>query len=133
MQTKFDLIDFTPFSFKEWKKRYQSDIRTAVKWDGIKRGKCGLIVANKDTKMYLPWYNGKHWMDGEPQRVEIGNKLRLVRLPALKVKDEYLILDGCHRMTELKPMLVLLDWLETPNMRYFVEMRNEYWFGKWEW
>jgi len=128
IQTKFDIIDFSSLTAAQWRKRYKSDIRVSVKWDRVKIKQCGIIKADKKTKILLPWYGkNRSWMDGSPKKIKIGTDLRLIRIPALKIcKDDFLVLDGCHRLTELNPSIVIIDWITTKDTRYFVDIRNEY-------
>ena len=91
------------------------------------------------------------WMDGKPVKVKLdfnisrnSKDLVLLRLPAIKVPiyaDDYhkkikcdccktfFVLDGCHRLTELKPRLIILDWIELKDndVRYIVDFYNEFW------
>ena len=102
---------------------------------------------------------GTGWMDGKPVKWELGKNLVMLRLPAIKIlkwsdyfhdknyadkqgkekeiqykasrkgKWVYLVPDGCHRLTELKPSLVILDWVQIreDDKRYFYDFYNEFW------
>ena len=101
-------------SWKEWRKRYKHWIRTMFEPSKKLRRtpKVGLLLASSTTKMYLPHYKHGGWQDGIPVQIKNGSNLVLVRLPAVKIGDRFLLLDGVHRMKELKPAMVLLDWVE---------------------
>ena len=130
-QIKFSVLDFCPLTWKEWKVWYKSDIRVSVRWEKLKKAKVGLALADAGTVMFLPWYaGGANWLDDKPPlRAHVGNKDCIVRVPALKLKKGYLILDGCHRITELKPKLIYLDWIEA-DKRCFVDLRSLFWFNE---
>ena len=120
-----------PFTFEQWKQVYKSKIRILWKMKALRKIRCELIRAEKTTKMYAPWYDDGDWMDGKPKRLSLGNKNTVIRLPALRIADKYLILDGNHRINELHPNTVFLDYLdlEKKDYKYFVDLHNPFWGG----
>lgn len=131
MQTIFDLIHFKKLNFKEWKFRYLSDIRIGILWKNLKDVNVGILLV-KNHQIYLPKYGkDKSWMNGKPIKVNEGKRLILVRLPAIRIKNKYLILDGYHRLKNLKPKLIILDYLRLSQSqyRYIIDLYNEYWMG----
>lgn len=115
----------------EWRTRYQRWIRTMR--EPSKRLKSvpsvGLIVATPKTQIYLPAYTDGGWQDGKPVRASIGTNPVLIRIPALKIRERYLLLDGVHRLTDLKPAFVLIDYAEftASDMTYWMDTFNVYW------
>lgn len=131
VETLFDVMDFQPLSWADWKKRYRRHIRVSCEPDRVKHTpKVGLSVASSD--IWMTWYDKGGWQDGVPRKVSIGTETRLIRIPVLRVKGRLLALDGMHRLTELRPAMVLMDWIEprVSDLIYFTDMHNTYW-RKW--
>lgn len=129
IQVAWDSIQMEPYTFEQWKQVYKSKIRVGWKVDALENVRCGLIRAEKTTKLYAPWYDNGNWMDGKPRRLSLGDKNTVVRLPALRVDGKYLILDGNHRINELRPNTVFLDYLDLAkkDLKYFVDLHNPFW------
>lgn len=121
-------MDFAPLSWEEWATRYKRHIRVFAQTARLKhKPKVGLSVAS--GPIYIPWYDTGDWIDGKPKSVTVGTTTRLVRLPALSVGGRFLVLDGVHRLTELRPAFVLLDWIKPvkSDLVYFLDMHNPTW------
>lgn len=128
----FDCIELEPYeSYQKWLRRYKGSIRTNVSWKDIKKAKVGFHIAHEATKLVFPWYeDGKGYRDGEPKIYHIGLKPVLLRVPALKLDINYLILDGCHRISEMEPRWLILDTIEA-EPRYFSDCFSPFWLSKW--
>ena len=120
--------------WNEWKTRYKPWIR--VLKESSKRlrrtPKVGLLVVDNKTKMFLPHYLSGGWQDGRPMLMSVGNHPALIRIPAVKLRERYLILDGIHRLMEFRPAFVLLDYVEFlgTDAHYWLDTYNVYW-RKW--
>lgn len=129
----FDYIEFKGINYQQWKQRYKSSIRISIELGKIKRPKTGFLVADEKTNLKLCWYKKGNYRDGEIKKASIGNKNVLIRIPAIKINDEYLVIDGCHRLTQLKPRFILIDYIEPKkeDLRYISDCFNDYWLSKW--
>lgn len=123
----FDCIQFRPYDWNGFKQRYRGAVRCVIAWDRIKKPKMGLSLLEKSQKINLVWYEGGDWRDGKPKKFGLGDKLALVRIPCCKVGDAFVALDGNHRLTSIKPKLVLIDWFE-PKLKdrvYVTDLLNK--------
>ena len=134
-QLTFDLLRFHPLkSVKEWLTRYRGSIRCVVEVDAMKHGgKVSLVHAQPgEHSLWLPWYKKGTWRTGIPKQAKwTGKNLILTRIPAvaLKTKNHFLLVDGCHRITELNPAFVLLDVYHptVETRRAFTDLFNWNW------
>lgn len=110
-QPIFDVIEFSAMSWKEFKKRYGSSIRVSNEIGKIKPISIDLVLANKEMDLYGVWYSEGGWRDGNQTKLETGKNPILIRIPVFKIhkSNDYLVVDGMHRITELKPGLILMD------------------------
>ena len=124
----FDSIVFRPMSLIGWKRRYGTATRISRDFRRIRKAKVGIKLAHKETEMYLVHYKNGDWRDGEPKRAQVGSVLMLCRLPAVKVGDKFLIIDGTHRLGE-RPAMVILDYLILPKSEwvYITDLFNKFW------
>ena len=104
MELDFNTIKFHPLGLDEYKKRYRASIRVDFDVDKVSGVEPGLVLPRADHPLKLAW-------NEEPQVVTKGAAPALVRLPALIVEGEIWILDGHHRLCDLKPRWVVLDTL----------------------
>lgn len=125
-------IVFRPLDIDQWRGIYQSAISVCIKWDKIKVIKVGIKMLNLDDIVYLPHYKNGDWIDGTPETISPGDNLALIRIPGLKVNGKYIIFDGCHRIKQLKPKIVIIDYIETnkKSHKYFIDLHNPFWMGK---
>lgn len=121
----FDSLLFSSMSLRDWKRRYGGSIRISCSLKRIKKAVSGLCLATKQTKMYLVHYDNGDWRDGKPKKVKIGIAPMLIRVPAIKIGDIFLLIDGCHRMKN-SPMFVVLDYLDLPESerKYITDLYN---------
>lgn len=121
----FDSLTFRPMTLQEWKRRYRGVIRISCSLKRIMKAVPGLHLATKQTRMYLVHYDHGDWRDGTPQRVSVGTTPMLVRIPAIKVGNAFLLIDGCHRM-KMNPAFVVLDYLDLPvsERKYVTDLYN---------
>lgn len=110
-QLSFDAIELSAMTWKEFKTRYFSSIRVSNDVWGIKPVSIELIQATNEMDLWGVWYEGGTWRDGENVKLEIGNKMVVVRIPVFKIEktNDYLVVDGMHRITKLKPSIILMD------------------------
>jgi len=124
----FDTIVFRPMNLAVWKLRYGKATRISRDFRRIRKAKVGIKLADRETEMYLVHYTKGDWRDGEPKRAQIGSRLMLCRLPAVKVGNKFLIIDGTHRLGE-RPAMVILDYLILPKSEwvYINDLFNKFW------
>lgn len=106
----FDVLRFYPLLWDEFVRRYSGSIQPTVIWKKIVAPHVGLTILAPGQSIDLVWYKGGDWRDGEPRHVRPGKAKALIRIPAVKVKRKLIALDGCHRLTQLRPQIVLVDW-----------------------
>ena len=107
----FSLISFKKLSWKLFKKIYLSSIRVNSDVAKITPVKLEVILADDKMKLFGVWYSKGSWRDGKQKKLKIGSKNILVRLPAFRIKgsDNILVVDGMHRVADLKPKMIVLD------------------------
>jgi len=111
----FDLISFSPLPLQEYKQRYRSSIRVDFKLDNVIGVAPGIVFPHQNIPLNLTW-------DESIKVVTKGSNSILVRLPALIVDGELFILDGHHRLVDLKPRWIVLDTLHMPdNLKHMHE------------
>lgn len=107
----FDVIRMKSLTWKQFMRRYSGSIRANTSnWRKINSPEMGLCLVDSNTKLNLIWYKGGDWRDGKPIKWRIGTEHCIVRIPAVLVDGVFVVLDGCHRLTELKPSVVFVDW-----------------------
>ena len=130
IQTLFDVMDFEPLTWADWKFRYQRHIRVWCEPERMKyEPKVGLMVAMPYHRIYLPWYERGGWQDGKPRFVKPGLSPRMIRIPVVLAGGKILALDGAHRLTQLDPAIVLMDSVEPDkrDLKFFTDMHNPHW------
>lgn len=121
----FDSLTFRPMTLRQWKQRYEGAIRISCSLKRIKKAVPGLHIATKQTTMFIVHYDKGDWRDGTPQKVSAGTTPMLVRVPAIKIGNAFLLIDGCHRM-KVGPAFVVLDYLDVPvsERKYITDLYN---------
>jgi hypothetical protein len=113
LQSRFSFLAFDPMSWNEWQFQYLSDIRVNHELRSVKNPKTGILLTDEDTQVFLPHYEKKgNWRYGKPKKLKLGKRLIVVRSPAVRYKGKYLLLDSVHRVTQLEPKMLILDWVE---------------------
>ncbi len=122
-------FDFQPMDWNTFQATYKKDIRVNWEPEGLKNPKTGLELATQDTEIYVPHYHKGNWRYGAPQLVPLGSRLVLVRIPAVRYKNKYMLLDGYHRTTQLSPRLILLDYVEVKEKerKYITDLISDFW------
>lgn len=126
----FDALEFSKMTYKEYLRTYKTSIRCSVEFENIKHPKMGITLLDDDRdNLYFPWYKDKgSWRKGTPIQIKEGKNLIVVRVPAVKLQgfNKYLLLDGCHRVSQLKPKVIILDWFEVTkdNYMYVTDLLN---------
>ena len=107
----FDIMQFSPMTWKTFQQRYISSIRVSSDIKRIRPVSIQLIQAAKQTPLFSVWYNQGDWREGSQRCLHVGENFALVRIPAVKLVGEkrILVLDGMHRITQLHPRIILLD------------------------
>lgn len=126
---------FPSLCFQGFLSEYKPSIRVSVAWDELMDPEPQveqLWFYYEDQKdIFFPFYKGKMgWRGGKPKHVTPGECQCLVRAPAVDVGDQYVLLDGTHRIRELRPELIILDCLKPrrkSQFRAFVDCWNESW------
>lgn len=115
----FDVITFEPLTLDEYKQRYRASIKVDFDVDKVFGVTPGVVFPRANHSLNLTW-------DEEIQVVTKGSTPALVRLPALIIDGSLFLLDGHHRMTELKPRWVVLDTLhleDTAHLEHLIRGR----------
>lgn len=110
-----------PRSVREWAAMHRQNIRTIVDWEALLGLNPTVRLAwflDKAHQVCYPWAVKGNWMSGATLRkVELGNEPIIVRAPAVCWKHRTILLDGCHRTSQLKPCLLILDVLDGSTIR----------------
>ncbi len=131
--TVFNLLEFRPMTFRDWRSHYRRQIGVMIWLSSLKKVKTGLHVCTPDTELYLPKYKAaRDPLAAKPKQIAIGDRPILIRIPAVKVGPRFLILDGCHRLNDLRPGLVVLDYVEPTKRqrRAFMDLNVDWWVAK---
>lgn len=115
----FDVMTFSPLTLSEYKQRYRASIKVDFDVDKIFGVIPGIVFPRATHPLNLTW-------DEEIQVVTKGSSPALVRLPAFIVDGSIFLLDGHHRMIELKPRWVVLDTLhieDTGHLEHLIRGR----------
>lgn len=124
----------------QWKINYLPGIRVQCDFSKINATPAVHIATTTDQIRY-PWYENGDWRDGTPLWFKVGGGQVLWRGPAVRYKGVYLILDGCHRLLDLQPSIVIMDYidLKQEEICYFSDLlgmwnndnpRSGWFFGK---
>lgn len=111
-----------------FKHLHKDSVRTIVNWDRLRSCRISLVVCTSKTKLFLPKYSKGGYRNGIPKQWKLGNNPHFVRLPAIKTRRGYLVIDGVHRLIELKPKFVVLDVLNptAKQRKLFADLRNKF-------
>ena len=127
----FDILQFKKLNRKEYEKVYRGQIRTSIIFNKIKNVKTGIkVYSDKEDIIYLCKYKKGDWRDGKPVKYErkINKNIAVVRVPAINIKDTniYVTLDGNHRLTEVNPSYIIMDYMviDKSNFMYVTELYN---------
>ena len=127
-------IEFQTLTWESFKAEYRTAIQPTVEWDRIRAPKMGLsFCLDGNLALWMPWYKDGDWRDGRPRRVPPGRTNAIVRVPAVLARNgQYLVLDGCHRLTQLRPRVVVVDWFHPAksDRRYMNDLFNEFWSAR---
>jgi len=123
-----DVIEFRKLSYESFKQVYKDDIRISIDFKKITPIDVDIHFTEKEDLLQLPWYEKGSWADGETRSTRLGKNFILVRLPAIKLGgNEFFILDGCHRLIELMPGLIIIDYmiLNKNDYKYVIDLYND--------
>ena len=133
-----NVIEFKKLSYPSFRQQYEDDIRICIDFKKIIDAYVSIALVNDQDKLLLPWYKRGSWSDGEIVEKYKSNNLIIVRLPALLInrelginnkpkKSTYLLMDGCHRMEELEPGIIILDILHLgkDDFKYIIDLYNK--------
>lgn len=120
-------IEFIKLDYKEFCRRYKKGHQLIVDIDKFKNCKVGLKIADINTFIYHANGNSQEMLT----RYNIRDKTNpiIVRIPALRVYDSYLAMDGNHRLRELKPSIVIIDYIKVTKktIKYSQDLSNVHW------
>jgi hypothetical protein len=120
-------FEITPLDYKEFVRRYKRDIILAVDLKDFCKATFGLEIATDRTYLYHPMGD----VLKRPKRYNIkdGKTSTIVRIPCFKIYKSFMILDGNHRIRELKPKIVIIDFINITekNIPYCQDLSNVYW------
>jgi hypothetical protein len=116
-------------SVLEYMLAYRKDIRVLMDWNTLKKAKIntGVMLVNKDNKdtVYHCWSDDDTLM-GPRKKVKFKFKKNMfVRVPAVKYKNRVILLDGNHRLSELYPKFICIDYIDCKtekDKRIFVDL-----------
>lgn len=114
-QPFFDILEFSPLSWSEFKRKYSSSIRISIDLKRIAPSSITLELADESMWLNGVWYKSGTWREVDNNILEIGENMAMVRVPAFRInnrspfENDYLIVDGMHRITHYKPKLILMD------------------------
>lgn len=125
------VIDYRPHTWESWKIEYVPGIR--VVWNKSKinpvRVFSLLVYNNSDADVFLVKYAAGDWMGGgKLEKWKPGKNELLVRCPAVMIhlQQNILILDGVHRILDLKPRALILDVIAITEKEscYFSDLKS---------
>ncbi len=132
IEPKIDLLAFSRLSIKEFVKRYKRDVRTMIHWGMLKHQETGIKVLCEGDTVYLTrWDEGKgNFSFDSPQRLVLGSAPIFVRVPGFKAQDVFFLVDGTHRILELAPAMILVDYvvLESDEYGIVVDFLGQFFF-----
>lgn len=110
-----------PATVRQWAGMYRSHVRTIVNWEELLNHNPKVSTVwfiGRVDGVWYPWAVKGHWMSGAKLRqVILGSESIIVRAPAVCWKKKTVLLDGCHRTSQLKPKLLILDVVECSNVK----------------
>lgn len=151
MELHLSLLEVHPLTRQEWLKRYKRSIRVSCEPEMI-TGDIALVTLGPRDLIFLPWYNDtrgfaetdeknkRNWRDSESAKlVELSDfsghtSWNLIRIPGVMVDHVYdhpviLALDGCHRLTETRVSVAIVDCLQpsSDEVRYITDLFAPFW------
>jgi hypothetical protein len=122
------IFAFESLDLPLWIAKYRSDIRVVVDWAALAESSIQVEQnwlepgRTHGVPLEYPWYTSGSWMrEKKVRRVVEGRKTSnvLLRAPGVRYRalessdkgQRYLLLDRCHRISELRPRLIVLDTL----------------------
>jgi hypothetical protein len=120
-----------PGDYKAWQAQYRKHIRCMIWWKELSEptpelGRSLYMggFSSDRLRLYYPWFQDKgEWRTRKmnvPKSVllEEFKGDRLIRVPGLRVPDRgILVLDGAHRLRDLEPLIVVVDWIQVTKDR----------------
>lgn len=114
-----ELQVYDEMSWEKWHATYRKGIRVAVMWNRIRKKKPRMIKldwnwyqSKKNFALaYHPWYTGGDYATGKAKRVQLGSTSAMIRVPSLRHPKGWLVLDGNHRIKDIRPDTLILDYI----------------------
>lgn len=104
-----------PVSLAQFADLYHNSIRLAMSWHHLREQPTGTTIFDQKKNDLLLLHSefkcGDTWM-GEFRRYRGGKDKRILRVPAMKYGQSYLLLDGNHRIQFYEPSIIILDYIE---------------------
>ncbi|RJQ27032.1 hypothetical protein C4577_01800 [Candidatus Parcubacteria bacterium] len=112
------VVSYPKFDWVQWQAYYRGHIRCVVDWEmlvGTKPivGRYWWSNESDKIEVYFPWYTNGNWRCGSPKKVSLGKNDVIVSIPVVAFDNnkKFLVLDGCHRVRDLKPRIIVLDYV----------------------
>lgn len=111
-----DIYSFASLNSSEWQLKYKDRIRSVIFWDCIdfSKVKSGTAILHfKNELLFLPKYKDNFVNSPPLKPINTYKKAEpiIVRVPAIRIDENYYICDGMHRITQLKPVYIIVDYL----------------------
>jgi len=139
------LTTIPKLNWPEWQAEYRSSLCVGVLWYRLQSPKPKVrqeIVGNGDwmvPHLYYPWYSkGTGYRDDvPPKEVDLltSRGQFILRIPALELIEAngmchgFLVLDGCQRLRDLKPRVIIIDYISVRHdkLKYFNDLLSPHW------
>lgn len=138
------LTTIPKLNWPEWQAKYRAGMCANALWYRLQSPKPKVrreIVGNDWTvpTLYYPWYKtGSGYRDDvPPKEVDLLNLTGefILSIPALELVEAdgtwhgYLVLDGCKRLRDLKPRVIIIDYLSVRHdkLKYFNDLLSPHW------
>jgi hypothetical protein len=128
---------FAPHSWETWDATYRRFVRVGVDWEAIDSNPIKAEIKTVylggpvwDYKVYVPQKSGKgNWVAGDNIEVQPGDRPILVRAAGVKVGNKILVIDGCTKLRQKRPVFVVIDCvvINKENYVYFLDLLHPVW------
>lgn len=112
------IVSYPKLDWIQWQAIYRGHIRCVVDWEMLVGytptiGRKWWLDNSDKIEVFYPWYTKGNWRYGLPKKVSLGNNDVIVSIPVVQFDNskKFLVLDGCHRIRDLKPRIIVLDYI----------------------
>ncbi len=120
--------EITKLTLTQYIYTYRKDIRVLIDWKSLKLSslKTDFVIldSKNDDIIYHCWSENDQLM-GPRKKVDVKYENPIIiRIPGVKYKNKIVLLDGNHRISELHPKIVIVDYIQCDekNKRIFVDL-----------